>query len=85
MTTAIGAIGAALILLAFLANLTGQLSRSAIRYQATNALGAGILVWYGLATGGYVFVALEGIWALAAVFAIYNHYRHRESAQQRAS
>ncbi len=74
MTTVVGVIGALLILLAFLSNLAGYLSRANILYQAANALGAAVLAWYGVATGGFVFVGLEIVWGLAAIYAIYRRF-----------
>jgi len=84
MTTLIGTIGALLILLAFLGNLAGYLSRSNVLYQVANGLGAAVLVWYGLATEGYVFVALEAIWGLAAMYAIYRRFGGRAPEREPA-
>jgi hypothetical protein len=83
MTTLVGAIGASLLLLPFLANLAGLMSRHNIVYQVLNAAGAAILVWYGVVTEGYVFVFLESVWALAALLAIYQRIRREPSADER--
>ena len=72
MTTAVGIIGALLILLGFLANLSGHMSRTSTIYQVVNVLGASILVWFGIATGAFIFVGLELVWALAAAYGIFG-------------
>jgi hypothetical protein len=75
MVTIVGGVGATLLLLPFLANLAGRLSRRNFVYQVLNAAGAGILVWYGVVNETYVFVFLESVWMLAALFAIYQRVR----------
>jgi hypothetical protein len=72
MTTAVGIIGALLILVGFLANLFGHMSRTSTVYQVVNVLGASILVWFGVATGAFIFVGLEVVWALAAIYGIFG-------------
>jgi hypothetical protein len=64
----IGTLGMVLLLGAFLANLAGRLRPSGVAYQALNAAGAGLLVWYSAYLGVWVFAILEGVWTLAAVW-----------------
>lgn len=66
----VGLSGMILLVAAFLLNLLGKLRASTLGYKLLNVFGAGILAWYGFAKETYIFVALEGFWALASVYAI---------------
>lgn len=67
MVDVLGALGM-LLLGAFLANISGRLQATGAAYQALNAAGAGLLAWYSLQLGIWIFVTLEGVWALAALW-----------------
>lgn len=64
--TLIGACGAALILVAFVANEFGKLTARSLAYDLLNLAGAGFLLWYGVALAAWPFVVLNAIWALVA-------------------
>lgn len=68
MADLIGAFGMLLLLGAFLASVSGRLRVDGAAYQALNAAGAGLLAWYSLQLGIWIFVTLEGFWALAALW-----------------
>jgi hypothetical protein len=63
----LGALGMILLLGAFLANATGRLSAGGVPYHALNAIGAGVLAWYSVQLGVWVFAVLESVWAVAAL------------------
>jgi acyl-CoA synthetase (AMP-forming)/AMP-acid ligase II len=65
--TLVGAIGFVLLLGAFGSNLVGRLSRDGVAYSALNAAGAALLAVYALVKDAPIFVALEGVWSLAAL------------------
>jgi hypothetical protein len=67
---AVGLVGMLCLIGAFLANLNGRLDNDARLYQVLNLVGAGILAWYGVVKETYIFVGLEGFWALAALYAL---------------
>lgn len=69
---AIGSLGVALLLGAFLANLVGWLGRDARAYHALNALGAGLACWASWRIGFVPFVVLEGAWTLVALAALWR-------------
>jgi hypothetical protein len=62
----LGGIGLVLLMGAFLAGLTGRLGTSTPTYLFLNGLGAGILAWYSLRLGIWIFVILEGLWSTIA-------------------
>jgi hypothetical protein len=53
---------------AFLANVAGRLRADGSAYQAMNAGGAGLLTWYSAQLGVWVFVILESVWTVAALW-----------------
>lgn len=55
---------------AYLVNQRGRCRADSTRYLLANALGAGLLAAYSVAIGEWVFVALEGFWCLASVWAL---------------
>jgi hypothetical protein len=55
---------------AYLVNQRGRCRSDSTRYLLANALGAGLLAAYSVAIGEWVFVALEGFWCLASVWAL---------------
>jgi hypothetical protein len=63
----VGLTGMLALVGAYLMNLTGRLRAEALSYKLMNLYGAGILAWYGIVKETYIFVALEAIWALAAL------------------
>ncbi|HEX5940294.1 MAG TPA: hypothetical protein VFZ12_08025 [Dehalococcoidia bacterium] len=63
----IGLTGMLALVGAYLMNLTGRLRSDALAYKLMNLYGAGILAWYGIVRETYIFVALEVVWAVAAL------------------
>jgi len=55
---------------AYLVNQRGRCRPDSPRYLLANALGAGMLAAYSVAIGEWIFVALEGFWCLASVWAL---------------
>ncbi len=70
-----------MLLFPFLANLAGYLPRTNLIYQLLNAGGAGILAWYGITTESYIFVMLESIWCLAALYALFRRFKGADVAE----
>ncbi|MGO9603383.1 MAG: CBU_0592 family membrane protein [Candidatus Binataceae bacterium] len=66
----LGTIGVALLLLAFLLNLSGYLMNDSWRYQLLNAAGAGISCYASWLIGFFPFVVLEAIWGIVAIAAM---------------
>ncbi len=65
-TLLIGAGGATLLLIAFIANAFKRLSENSKRYHFLNLVGAGLLTWYAVLLDSVPFIILEGIWTLIA-------------------
>ena len=63
----VGLTGMLALVFAYVLNLTGRLQSGAQSYKLMNLYGAGILAWYGIVKETYIFVALEAVWALAAL------------------
>ena len=70
----VGAIGVALLLLAFTLNLTGLLSAGGRSYAALNAAGAGLACAASWLIDFMPFVVLEGVWCLAATCALVRSF-----------
>jgi len=72
MTTAdwIGTFGVALLLGAFAAASAGWTSAGSRRYQAANAVGAGLAAYASYLIGYWPFVVLESTWAAVALVAL---------------
>lgn len=68
MSDVVGAVGMVALLTAFLANIAGRLQSDSLTYNAANAIGAGILAWYSMQVGVWIFAVLESVWAIAAVW-----------------
>ncbi|HVK39441.1 MAG TPA: hypothetical protein VNA88_12960 [Candidatus Kapabacteria bacterium] len=63
----IGAVGVALLLVAFLLNLLGRLDSSSRVYAAVNFVGAGLSCLASVLIDYIPFVVLEGAWAAVAL------------------
>ena len=70
MANLIGTIGVALLLAAFLLNLIKRMSADGYAYSALNLLGAGLACYSSYLIDFLPFVVLEGVWAIAAAFAL---------------
>jgi hypothetical protein len=55
---------------AYLANQRGRCQATSRRYLLANAAGAGVLAAYSAVIGEWVFVALEGFWCVASLWAL---------------
>lgn len=63
----IGSCGAAIILVAFIAEQLHMLRDTDIRYDAANAVGSLLLVWYAWVGESYPFFVLNSVWALVSL------------------
>lgn len=67
MAELVGAVGVALLLVAFVLNARGKLDSAGRAYHGLNAVGAGAACWASWAIGYAPFVVLEGAWTAVAV------------------
>jgi hypothetical protein len=79
MVDVLGVLGMSLLLGAFLANVAGRLHADGVPYQALNAVGAGLLAWYSVQLGVWVFAVLEAVWTLAALWNLVGARGRRRS------
>ena len=70
MANLIGTIGVALLLAAFVLNLLKLMSAEGYAYTVLNLLGAGLACYSSYLIDFMPFVVLEGVWAVAAAFAL---------------
>ena len=68
--TVIGSVGVALLLAAFLLNVTRAMSAAGYPYAVLNFVGAALACYSSWLISFMPFVVLEGVWALVAAFAI---------------
>lgn len=66
----IGSLGVGLLLLAYVLNVTGRLSKSGRVYAALNAVGAGLACLASWLIAYYPFVVLEGVWTVVSLWAL---------------
>ena len=66
-TTLIGVAGAAILLIAFIANEMKKLTVESFWYDFLNLVGAALLAWYAILLNSIPFLILEGIWALVSL------------------
>lgn len=59
--------GAALILLAYVANQRGRLGPRNPTYNVMNLVGALLLLWVAVADWRWGFILLEAVWALVSI------------------
>jgi hypothetical protein len=67
---AVGSLGVAILLVAFLLNLAGRLASGARSYQAMNAVGAALTCWASWQIEFWPFVVLEATWSVVAFVAL---------------
>jgi hypothetical protein len=72
MKDALGGLGLALLMGAFLAGLSGRLNPKSPIYLFLNGMGGGILAWYSLRLGIWIFVILEGMWSVVAWWSFFR-------------
>ena len=70
MANLIRTIGVALLLAAFLLNLLKRMSADGYAYSALNLVGAGLACYSSYLIDFVPFVVLEGVWTIAAAFAL---------------
>lgn len=71
----IGFTGVLILLIAFLLNLLGKISRDGLLYILMNAAGAGLACIASWLINYIPFVILEGMWTLVSLFALINYWR----------
>lgn len=65
--TALGIVGASLILLAFILEQNQTWKNTDLKYDLVNAVGSLILVTYGILINGWPFVVLNSVWAIVSI------------------
>jgi hypothetical protein len=70
MANLIGTLGVALLLAAFVLNLLKRMNGDGYAYSALNLAGAGLACYSSYLIEFVPFVVLEGVWALAAAYAL---------------
>ncbi len=70
LSTIIGSLGVALLLVAFLLNLFRCLPQESRVYILLNIVGAGLSCWASVLIPYWPFVMLEGIWCGVAIVAL---------------
>jgi len=83
--TALGFTGVAILLAAFLLNLTGKLPAEGAPYLALNLVGAALAAWSSWLIQFMPFVLLEGTWALVAAFGLFRTLGRRTTPRRPAA
>ena len=75
----IGFAGVAILLLAFLLNLIGKLSKDSLSYILLNIIGAGLACLASWLINYIPFVILEASWTLVSLWALFNYFSPKSS------
>jgi hypothetical protein len=67
-TLLIGILGTAFILLAFILEEVKKLGPKDRAYQAINAVGSALLIWYAVLLGSWPFMLLNIVWCIFSVW-----------------
>ena len=78
LTDCTGFTGVAILLIAFVLNASGKLSRDHIAYIFMNIIGAGIACLASVLIDYWPFIILEGAWALVSCYALIVHIRKQK-------
>lgn len=73
----IGAVGVALLLIAFLLNLSNRLRRNGLIYLMMNLVGAGMACFASVLLNYLPFIILEGCWTLVSAIGLFNYFTHK--------
>jgi len=73
----IGFAGVLILLVGFLLNLTGKISKESLSYILMNIIGAGLACLASWLIHYIPFVILEGTWTLVSLFALINFFSKR--------
>jgi hypothetical protein len=73
----IGFAGVAILLIAFLLNLTGKLSKDGLIYILLNIIGAGLACLASWLINYIPFVILEASWTLVSLWALINYFTNK--------
>lgn len=74
---ALGFVGAACILVAYVSQQFKKMDASSITYNVLNTIGAGILLYVAFYPFQLGFVVMEGTWTLVSLYALVKLLRHR--------
>ena len=75
----IGLIGVAILLLAYLLNLSGKLDQKGLAYILMNVIGAGLACLASYLINYIPFVILEGTWTLVSLIALIKYFSPKRS------
>jgi hypothetical protein len=73
----IGLAGVAILLFAYLLNLSGKLDQKSVAYILMNVIGAGLACLASYLINYFPFVILEGVWTLVSLFALVNYFSNK--------
>ena len=73
----IGGIGTILVLTAYFLVSTGRVPSKSLGFQGINLVGAILLTIYGFMLFAWATVALNGVWGLIAIVALFRVFRDR--------
>jgi hypothetical protein len=71
----IGSLGAAIILIAFIALQFHYITDEDVRYDAANAVGSAFLVWYAYVGGIWPFFILNTVWGLVSLRDVIRYFQ----------
>jgi len=76
----IGFAGVLMLLIAFLLNLAGKLSKDGLPYIVMNIIGAGLACLASWLINFIPFVILEATWTIVSIIALINYFTKRSRA-----
>ena len=73
----IGLLGVAILLFAYLLNLTYKLDQKSFAYILMNVIGAGLACLASYLINYFPFIILEGVWTLVSMFALIKYFSNK--------
>lgn len=77
-----GIAGLVLLLAAFLAAETGKITARGYRFNGANALGSALLGFYAWSLNSWIFVTLESVWVVAALYFLSQHHEKKKKEKK---
>lgn len=73
-------IGAACLLVAYVAAQSGRMQNASVAYNVLNFVGSGLLAWVAIHDRRWGFIVLEVVWALVSLPPLYKAARGQARA-----
>ncbi|GEM_PF-6163543 len=74
----LGLAGFLMLFASFLLNHTKKFKRYTLQYNGLNLIGAGVLAWYSLQINDAVFLIVNSVWAIVALYFVVRRLLNKD-------